>query len=387
MRTPRLTYIVDHLHLAHGGTENQLFKIIPALAAGFGVQLICLRENDWLKAQVGRLRCPVSFQQISNFKAPVTYRNWWRLVNQLRSSAPDVVHTFFPVANIVGVLAARAAGVRYVVASRRDFGEWMSRRYLFGTRIANHYVDRIVTNSMQVKLLTQRVEKFPPERIEVIWNGIDLQAVTRSPPALDLRRSLGIPDADAVVILVANFRPMKRHSTLVEAARRVLGRRTDVSFLLVGADYNPGEPLKKAVRQLARELGVADKFFYAHAKDDVVDYLSFADVGVNCSYGEGISNAVMEYMACGLPCIVAASGGNRDLVADGSTGLLFEVGRADQLADRILAMLERPEEAAALAARAREVLRARTSMDAMTASFRKFYLDLINGHPRNAVAG
>src|SRR5437660_1448136 len=97
MRTPRLIYIVDHLDLALAGTENQLFKIIPGLSADFWIHLICLRENDWLKTQATRLRCELSFQQISDFKSPVAYRNWCRLVSQLRSSAPDVVHTFFPV--------------------------------------------------------------------------------------------------------------------------------------------------------------------------------------------------------------------------------------------------------------------------------------------------
>ena len=253
----------------------------------------------------------------------------------------------------------------------------MSARYLTATKLANRCVDRIVTNSTQVKNLTNEVEHFPTENIEVILNGIDLAQMTKPEPQLELKSSLGIPAEDAVVVLVANYRPMKRQITLVEAAAGVLKRRQNVSFLYVGKDYTPGKPLQTAVQRRSADLGIANKVFYAHADGDVARYLSFADIGVNCSHGEGISNAIMEYMACGVPCIAAASGGNPDLVAHGTTGLLFELERPEQLADAIVQLLEQPSRGRELAGRARNMLSSRMSIDGMIEHFRRFYMGLI----------
>lgn len=373
----RLAYIVDHLALAVAGTENQLFKMIPGLSREFDMDLICLRENNWLTSQKEYLGSEVRFFQVSNFKRFGTYRNWARMSGYLRSSAPDIVHTFFPVSNIVGVLAARTAGVPRIVASRRDFGEWMRPVYLKATRVANRFVDRIVTNSARVRDLTQQVEGFPANRIEVILNGIDLARTARRPADLPLRRSVGIPESDAVVVLVGNYRPMKRHLTIVEAAAKILQREPNVSFLLVGGDYEPGQPIQTSVKALAETLGITPKFFYAQAAEgETPRFLSFANVGVNCSQGEGISNAIMEYMASEIPCVAAASGGNPDLVAHGKTGLLFELGNADQLAEGVLRLLTDRAEGERLAAAALNELSARMSIPAMVSQFSEFYRGL-----------
>lgn len=387
MRRLRIAYVVDHLAVAVAGTENQLFKMLPELGREFSQDLICLRTNDWLPTQAEYLKSEVRFFEISNFKRVEAYRNWWRMARYFRESAPDIVHTFFPVSNIVGVLAARAGGVPRIVASRRDFGEWMRPAYFWATRAANRAVDRIVTNSAQVREMTERVEGFPQDRIEVILNGIDLERAARLPPRQDLRESLGIPAGDTVVALVANYRPMKRHLTLVEAAAQILKARPNVSFLLVGGDYTPGEPIKTKVKALAAELGIGHKFFYARAaQGETKQYLSFVDIGVNCSQGEGISNAIMEYMAARIPVVAAASGGNPDLVLNGRTGLLFELGRADQLAQGVLSLLEKPALAADLSARAYEDLHTRMSIPGMVAQFSDFYRRLAAPAPRPSAA-
>jgi len=374
---PKLTFIVDHLNMALAGTENQLFKMFPGLVPHFEVEVICLRyESDWLIQQGALIGFKATFIEIRDFKRLTAYRNVWKLSRYLRATRPDIVHTFFPVSNIIGVLAAKLAGVKAIVASRRDFGEWMSGRYLAATKIANRAADRIVTNSTQVKLLTERVEGYPPDRIEVIFNGIDLSGMNIPPVRGEMRRELGIPAGDTVCVLVGNYRPMKRHQTLVEAAALLHRRRQDVSFLLVGGEYTPGEPLKTAVKQRAAELGVAEKIFYAHAKGDVQRFLATADIGVNCSQGEGISNAIMEYMTARLPCVVANSGGNPDLVHHEVTGLLFELDNPQAMADNVERMLDDAALRQRVTERAYELVSTSMTIPGMIDHFRKFYTQL-----------
>lgn len=371
----KVSYVVDHLAHARAGTENQLFMLLPELSHRYGdeLELVCLRENDWLATQGDFLGCTVRFFEISNFKSPSSYRNWARLARHYRDNRPDVVHTFFPVGNIVGVLAAAAGGVRGIVSSRRDYGEWMRRRYLAATRFANRFTTGIITNSLAVKELTVRTEQYPAEKVHVIPNGIDVTKAHRPARDEELRRSLGIPADHAVITLVANFRPMKRHETLVKAAARVLAVRPNVTFLCVGQDHVAGQPRRRLALRMAGELGIADRFLVSHAEGNVLQYLSFTDVGVNCSYGEGISNAVMEYMACEIPVVAAASGGNVDLVRDGETGLMFPLDDSECFAGHILRLLGDATLARRLGMAGREMLQQRMSVGAMVDATRDVY--------------
>jgi glycosyltransferase involved in cell wall biosynthesis len=371
----RITFIIDHFSYALGGTEIQVEKLIQGLSAEFEIELISFRPSEWLATRGRNLGCRVSVYQINNFRRFYTYRNFFRLVRHLRKTKPDVVHTFFPVANIFGVLAARLAGVQKIVASRRDYGEWMSRRYLLMSRFANRFVARIVTNSNQVKRLTQQVEKYPENKIVVIYNGIDMGSFHRSTPNIKLRHALQIQNGNKVVGLIANYRPMKRHETFVRAAREVIQQRNDIDFLLVGQNAVPGEP-KQAIQQLVTSLGIERRVHFAHADGNVRDFLSILDVGVNCSEGEGLSNAIMEYMASEIPCVVSSSGGNPDLITDGDNGYTFSLGDHHALAQKIIHIVDDESARLLFTKNAKEKIRNEMSLETMIAHFSHLYWTL-----------
>ncbi len=381
----RIAFIIDHYAHAQGGTENQLEKMILGLSKRFDIELISLRPSEWLATRGLELGCRVSVFQIDKFRRAYTYRNFFRLIAHLRATKPDVVHTFFPVANIVGVFAARLAGVRAIVASRRDYGEWMNRRYLSMTRLANRFVSRIVTNSNQVKQLTERVERFPAEMIVVIYNGIPVDSFKRGAPAGELKQSLQIPPGNKVVGLIANYRPMKRHETFVRAAHEIVQKRDDIDFLLVGCDSVPGEP-KKVIQQLVTSLGISRRVHFAHANGNVLDFLSILDVGVNCSEGEGLSNAIMEYMAAEIPCVVSDSGGNPDLITDNVNGYTFAVSDHHALAQNILRIIDDEPARLRFVSSAKEKLRNEMSLEAMVRNFEQFYRFMVKNDSPSARA-
>lgn len=375
--TKRIAIVIDHFGSTLAGTENQLVKLIRGLGPRFDIDLIIFRDNDWVRT-TAQLPCRVNVFQIDNFSRLYTYRNLWRFVRHLRATRPHVVHTFFPVANIIGVLGARLAGVRAIVASRRDYGEWMSTRYFYATRVANRFLRGIVANAYEVKRLTERVEKFPGARIEVIYNGIVAEAFHDKSRAGELKRALGIPPTHKVVGLVANFRPMKRHETFVRAAERIVRTRDDISFLILGKNAVPGNP-KQKVEQFVAALGLAQRVHFAHAIDNVPEYLAMLDVGVNCSEGEGLSNAIMEYMAARIPCVVSASGGNPDLITDDVHGYTFPLEDHDALAQKILRVLDDEPVRLRLTANAYAKVRNEMSIEAMLEHFARYYAALAAG--------
>lgn len=371
----RIVFIIDRFFDELAGTERQLGRMIRGLSDRFDIELICLRQSEWARGEGRTLPCRIEVFEIGGLKRPGTHRNAWRLVRHLRERRPAVVHTFFPISNIVGVLCARLAGVPQIISSRRDYGEWMLPHYLAATRFANRFITQIVTNSHQVKRLTVDVEHVPADKITVIYNGIDLDALERQAPNHALRESLGIAAGRKVVGLIANYRPMKRQDTLVRAARLIADHRDDIDFVLVGRNAVPGDP-RGTVERLASDLGLAQRVHFTHAEGNVKDFLSILDIGVNCSEGEGLSNAIMEYMAYGIPCVVSSSGGNPDLIEDGVTGRTFALGDHEALARCIEATVDDTAIRDRFVRNAAEKVRTEMSMETMVDRFSAFYRSL-----------
>lgn len=371
----KLTYIIDVLDTNLAGTENQLIKMINGVDKDrFAVELICFRDCEWFQANKANLDCSTKIFTIARFRKPVTYFNFLKLVRYLRSSRPDVVHAFFPVGNIIGVFASRLAGVKAVISSRRDYGEWMSPRYLMFTKLANRFVTKIIANSNPVKELTLQREKADKDRLGVIYNGIDLAVYKGIERDKILKKKLNIPEGNLVAGIVANFRPMKHHHTFIRAAAEVLKARKDVTFLLMG-----GGRLKSEMEKLGDELKISKNLLFLGSQKDILPYLSIMDVGVNCSEGEGLSNAVMEYMCAGVPCVVSQAGGNPDLIQDGVNGYTFAIDDHKALASLMLKLFEDGRVREKFVAEARRKIETEMSLGVILSRYENLYAGLAKG--------
>lgn len=370
----KIAFIIDTLDAYAGGTENQLLKILSGLdRAEFEILLICFRQNPWFEKNASKLGCSTAVLKIDSVREWQTYINIYRLVSVLRQFGPDIVQTFFPVGNIVGVAAANLAGVKNVVSSRRDFGEWMSSRYLVATKTANFGAKKIIANSSVVRDLTIEKEGAAPSKVHVLYNGIDVEMFRDLRPDRSLKSSLGIPHEDKVIGIIANFRPMKHHHIFLKAASEALSRHRGLSFLLVGSG-----PLKDEMVALTRTLGIEQKTHFVGLQTDVRPHLSIIDIGVNCSEREGLSNAVMEYMCAGIPCIVSRAGGNQDLITHDVNGYTFELDDHQGLADLIIRLLGDSAKREAFTVKALEKIKKEMSLETMLSTHVKFYKSLAN---------
>jgi len=371
----KLTYMIDVLDTNLAGTENQLIKMINGVdKRKFAVELICFSDHPWFQANKATLDCTTRIFPMARFKKPATYLNFIKLVNYLRRAKPDVVHTFFPVGNIIGVLASRLAGVKVIISSRRDYGEWMSPKYLFFTKLANRFVTSIIANSKAVRELTIEKEAPGEGKVGVIYNGIDPDFCKGLRRDDGLRKSLKIPEGNLVAGIIANFRPMKHHHTFIMAASEVLKTRRDVTFLLIGSGR-----LKAEMERLVDELKVGDNVIFPGSQRDVLPYLSIMDVGVNCSEGEGLSNAVMEYMCAGVPCVVSRAGGNPDLIDDGVNGLTFDIDDYKTLASAILKLFGDEVARGRLVAEARRKIEREMALGVIISRYEELYSGLVCG--------
>jgi glycosyltransferase involved in cell wall biosynthesis len=230
-------------------------------------------------------------------------------------------------------------------------------------------VDRFVAVSGEVAT-GLRTWSIPVERIVQIPNGVDTGRFV--PPTLRdrqrAREALGLEDANQVTVFVGRLSAVKRVDTLLQAWKNVHQVYPNARLLLLGDG-----PEHTVLQALADELDLGQTLTFCGAQPDVLPYLHAADVFVLPSASEGMSNALLEAMAAGLPCIVSNIGGNVDLISDGENGLLFLPGSVEHLNDVLLRLSRNDIERRDFGRRARETVEANFSMDRVTEKYVELY--------------
>jgi len=218
-----------------------------------------------------------------------------------------------------------------VFVSRRDLGIWQTPRRLRATRFFNRLATGLVANCEAVRQATIRTEGLDPDRIRVIENGLD-PARFEGAADPELRKNLGVPADAPLVCMVGNYREIKRHADLIDALAILTNDVPGLHLLLVGYGLEPA-------LAHARRRGVDSRVRTFALAGDVVPTLRHVDIGVLCSDSEGLSNAILEYLGCGLPVVATNVGGNPELVTDGENGYLFEPGDVRGLARELARLL------------------------------------------------
>jgi glycosyltransferase involved in cell wall biosynthesis len=380
-RKIKILFMIDSVGSPRGGTEGQLFHVLSRLdRSRFQPFLCCLwSSTPWIEKHAAPCEHAVLFQKpIRWFQSPCSII---RLRNFIRDKEFDIVHTFFPTSNILGVVASRLASVPTIISSRRDLGYWRRRRDWAMLRAVRRTPTCIVANSLAVKREVVASEKVDPRKIVVVYNGVDLgknDDVSHKQAAL-VKGSCRLPRDSFVVGVIANYnRAVKGVEYFVEAAGLVAAEIANAFFLIVGS----GPPEQEiALRRRICKLGLEHRFILAGSQKDVRPFLATLDVGVLPSLSEGFSNSLLEYMAAGVPPVATEVGGNPELVTDNETGLLVKAGLPAALADKIILLLRDARLKETIGARAKNRAKTHFSMTGMVREMEKLYQDLYSRNP------
>ncbi len=269
-------------------------------------------------------------------------RAWWRLRTLLRHLQPDLVQTWMVHADLIGGLAARAAGIRAVVWGVRTTDFSINPRATRAVRWLCARLSATVPHTIVCAAEASRRAHvqagYEARRMTVIPNGFDVAAGRPDAAAgAALRTELGLPLDRPVVGCVGRFHAAKDYANFVAAAGRVAARRPDCRFLLVGRGIDHANATLSA---WIDATGHAGAFVLAGERRDVVACLSAMDIFVLASRSEGFPNAVGEAMAAARPCVVTDVGDAAALL--GGTGRVVPAREPQALADAICAVLELP---------------------------------------------
>jgi glycosyltransferase involved in cell wall biosynthesis len=370
MRT-RILFLLDQLNLA--GAQKRAVNIARSLdSSRFEVQIICLHAGGPLQPEIEAAGIDLTILAFD--PSPWSYRNagqLWRLTRILRKRSPSIVHTFSYWCTVYGSIASRLASVPVIITSRTSQYDAKPQGTIprLLERTLNSLATTVVTISQAVKEETINLEGIPEHKVELVYNGVDPDQKSDIGDEAEFRRSLGLSPADSVVVMVANFRVCKRHETLLRAARAVLAQRPDPKFLMLGRESGQVDQLKR----MARDLGIADSVLWPGARTDIPEILGVSDIGVLCSETEALGNAILEYMAAGLPVVATRVGGIPEIVVHGETGWLISVGHDEALGHYLLALLADPETARRMGSAGRERVRTTFSREEMVKGYTRVY--------------
>lgn len=367
--------ICQVLHsLGVGGAEILATRLARQLKRSYRFLFVCLDEQGILGDELLAEGFEV---EVLHRRPGLDWRSTLRLARLLRRERVALLHAhqYTP---FFYALTARWLGGRIPVLFTehgRHFPDYRRSKRILANRLLMSRRDRVVGVGEAVRQAVIANEGIAPERVNVIYNGIDLDAIDPKHADRDgTRREMGVGPNDLVVIQVARLDYLKDHLTALRALERVALRRPDVQLVLVGEGPERGK-IEAEIHQ--RRLN--EHVHLLGLRSDVARLVSAADVFLLTSISEGIPLTVIEAMGAELPVVSTRVGGVGEMVVNGQTGLLASAGDDRTLAEHILSLAVEPERRRNMGQAGRQRAHTLFGEQQMHASYRRLYEEVLRG--------
>lgn len=336
----------DRIHLLEvignaglGGMENYIENFIAHLPADqFRLTCICPYESPFT-ASLRRL----GVEEV--YITPITDDPAWRSIQLTMEVARlhqiDVLHAHLPKGHALAGLAGCLVH-KPVVATLHGMN--VSSQELGITRAVGSH---LITNCQEA--YTQALAMgLPPERLNLVRNGVDTAVFTPDRTGDELRMAIGVPPGTPLVGFVGRLEYEKGPDMFLRAAHHVHRVRPDVHFVIVGEGV-----MRKHLEDMCGHLRLEQQVHFAGWWTNTLDVYPSLDLLVHTSRSDGTSLVLLEAMSCGCPTIGLAVGGVAEIIENERTGFLAGSGDWEGIGFRILQLLEQPDRVLGMKAAAR----------------------------------
>ena len=336
----------------------------------FHVTVCTLKDPDPAGEFLEKMGIKVYYLGFGKF----SYKNTSGIRKLLELEHVDIAHLHGYSAANFGRIAARRKGIINIVQEHAVL-RVLPHQYIADLLLRN-YSDNAIAVSESVKKFMIYGRSIPASKIEVIFNGINLDKFTRvSQNTIQKKRQeLEISDNIRIIGTVTRLREEKGNEYFIRAIPDVLKENSNVLFVIVGDGS-----LRENLERLTRELKVSQHVKFLGFRNDIVELLSIFDINVIPSLKEGFGLTLVEAMSVGNAIVVTRVGGLTEIANDGDTALFVSPRDPIEIGKKVSLLLEDSAFARNISKRAREVSR-EYSIERSSDLLGKLYLKLLKNH-------
>ena len=306
-----------------GGAERLVIDSMHEMAArGIDVRLITLRPEKSGMSFAGELQMDSSRWTVVPFRRVFDVFAMLKLAATLMRIKPRVVITHLWLANTVGRIAARIAGVAKIITFEHNvYDSIKSPRHFFIDRLLAKFTHRILAPSLAIKKSAER-HGINPKKVSVVRGGFNF-GLYRAASRDETRKKYGLAPEEFIYLFLGRLVYQKGVDILLSAFAQVDGGK----LFIVGGGEKRGE-----LEATAGKLKIQNRVHFTGFCADISEFYALADCFVLPSRWEGLPISIAEAMVAGLPVIATKTDGNMEGVRDGINGLLVEPGDPKALA-------------------------------------------------------
>ncbi len=324
-----------------GGAKTHVLTLIKALQQHAEVKLICFMHGEFYE-EARSMGLPIELIPQKK-RCDLSVIN--TMVQIIQSEKFDVIHSHGARANFLTFFVKRKVDLPCITTVHSDYRlDFQGNFYkniifrglnTFCLKYFDYYIG--VSESFK-KMLVER--GFSANQIFTVYNGIDFDSpLTMMNKEEFLKHyNLQLPPEHKIVGILGRLHPVKGHKVFLEAAREVLGRLSNVSFL-IGGD---GEEIKH-LEDYACQLNIRKNIHFLGQVENPYDFMNVIDLNALTSYSESFPYVLLEGARLKKPTISSKVGGISDMIIHGENGYLFPPGDGKSLADYIVELLSDPQ--------------------------------------------
>lgn len=360
----RILFFTENLRA--GGKERRIIELLKNLTASedFQIELVLTKDNIHYE-EIYTLNVPIHIiERKYTKKDPLLFFKFFKIARKFK---PDIIHVW---GHMVAVYAVPTKWLLNVPLINNEITDSTVNKKLLGKAIVFKHSDRIIANTYA----GLKAYNAPMEKSRVIYNGFSFDRIKNVESPEFMRSKFGIT-TPYVVGMVASFLEYKDHDTYIHAALTILKTRSDVTFLCIG---DGDDTRYKKLVEANNEKNV----LFLGRQSQVESIMNGCDIGVLTTnvnhHGEGISNALMEFMAVSKPVITTNYGGSAELVEDGITGYLIDAFSQSQLIEKINDLLNNEAIRIKMGQAGLKRIQEKFSIQTMVHSFKEEYFKQLN---------
>lgn len=359
-----ILHVINDLDI--GGTETMLLKTLPKLNEF--KHIVCSLSSQGVigesLAREGIRIIALSQKRLLSISSLIS------LVKVIKKVDPDIIQTYLFQASLVGRFAALYAKKRIVISSiRSSFAQARYILVVFLDIITSIFVKYYLSNSLTA---SRRFHKWgiPLKKMLVIYNGIEANQAGFDVDLKKIKEKIGIPPQTIVLSCLAKLRKGKGHIVLFKALKEINKNNSfnNINLLLIGDGSEKNRLLQKV-----NEYHLNKKVFFLGNRKDISELFRITDIFVLPTFFEGMSNAILEAMAAGLPIITTDIPENKELIMNNEHGILVKPKDPNKLTEAICLLLSNRDYARELGLKARARANKEFTIDITIQNLKKFY--------------